>query len=67
MSKNKKNSDQDKEHISQNWFTSKTDKQTLQERGHRWKEGQWTTEENELLKRNIASYCQVGSSNVCEW
>lgn len=47
------------EHISQNWFTSKTDKQTLQERGHRWKQGQWTAEENEILKQNIRFYCQV--------
>lgn len=51
--------DQDKEHISQNWFTSKTDKQSLREQGHRWRQGQWTTEENEVLKRNIAFYCQV--------
>ncbi|XP_067932899.1 cyclin-D-binding Myb-like transcription factor 1 [Watersipora subatra] len=50
--------DQDKEHISQNWFTSKTDKQSLREQGHRWRQGQWTTEENEVLKRNIAFYCQ---------
>ncbi|KAF6031804.1 DMTF1 [Bugula neritina] len=44
--------------ISQNWFTSKTDKQTLQENGHRWRQGQWTAEENELLKHNINLYCE---------
>lgn len=51
--------EKEEEHISQNWFTSKTDKQTLQDRGHRWKQGQWTTEENEILKQNVRFYCQV--------
>ena len=51
--------EKEEEHISQNWFTSKTDKQTFQEKGHRWKQGQWTAEENEILKQNIRIYCQV--------
>ncbi|ELT87746.1 hypothetical protein CAPTEDRAFT_181021 [Capitella teleta] len=44
--------------VSQSWFTTKDDKMALQVKGHQWKQGQWSHEEVDLLKTNIAHYCQ---------
>lgn len=52
------------DNLSQNWITSKNDKRLLHDHGHRWKQGQWTSEENEMLRNNISSYCQVSQCRL---
>ncbi|XP_071541548.1 uncharacterized protein [Panulirus ornatus] len=50
--------------VNQSWFTSREDKDMLRWRGHAWRQGMWSREETELLKRNIGQYCaQRGVSN----
>ncbi|XP_075900349.1 cyclin-D-binding Myb-like transcription factor 1 isoform X1 [Nelusetta ayraudi] len=42
--------------VSQAWFTTKEDKDTLANKGHRWKQGMWSKEEIDLLMSNIDQY-----------
>ncbi|KAM6984761.1 cyclin-D-binding Myb-like transcription factor 1 [Aplochiton taeniatus] len=42
--------------VSQAWFTTKEDKDTLTNKGHKWKQGMWSKEEIELLMSNIDCY-----------
>ncbi|XP_068611173.1 cyclin-D-binding Myb-like transcription factor 1 [Brachionichthys hirsutus] len=42
--------------VSQAWFTTKEDKDTLAHKGHRWKQGMWSKEEIDLLISNIDRY-----------
>ncbi|XP_056445193.1 cyclin-D-binding Myb-like transcription factor 1 [Gadus chalcogrammus] len=42
--------------VSQAWFTTKEDKDTLANKGHTWKQGMWSKEEVEILMSNIARY-----------
>ncbi|GFR59312.1 cyclin-D-binding Myb-like transcription factor 1, partial [Elysia marginata] len=44
--------------INQAWFTTKDDKDALHMEGLKWKQGQWTKEEVEILEENINSYCK---------
>ncbi|XP_041346863.1 cyclin-D-binding Myb-like transcription factor 1 isoform X2 [Gigantopelta aegis] len=44
--------------FTQAWFTTRDDKATFQSKGHRWRQGQWTKEETELLQSNINAYCK---------
>lgn len=44
--------------VSQAWFTRKDDKMAFQDKGSKWKQGQWTKEEVDLLQSNIAQYCE---------
>ncbi|BFZ08287.1 hypothetical protein BsWGS_11326 [Bradybaena similaris] len=47
--------------INQAWFTTKDDKNALHNEGHKWKQGQWTKEEVEVLEANINKYCKDNS------
>nr|XP_022299297.1 cyclin-D-binding Myb-like transcription factor 1 [Crassostrea virginica] len=47
-----------KSDINQAWFTTRDDKQALQNTGVSWKQGQWTSEEVEILQSNITNYCK---------
>ncbi|XP_067110466.1 cyclin-D-binding Myb-like transcription factor 1 [Osmerus mordax] len=42
--------------VSQAWFTTKEDKDTLANKGHKWKQGMWSKEEIDLLMSNIERY-----------
>ncbi|KAM9772541.1 cyclin-D-binding Myb-like transcription factor 1 isoform 1-T1 [Syngnathus typhle] len=42
--------------VSQAWFTTKEDKDTLTNKGHKWKQGMWSKEEIDLLISNIEQY-----------
>ncbi|XP_034433629.1 cyclin-D-binding Myb-like transcription factor 1 isoform X1 [Hippoglossus hippoglossus] len=42
--------------VSQAWFTTKEDKDTLANKGHKWKQGMWSKEEIDLLMSNIDRY-----------
>ncbi|KAK2882950.1 cyclin-D-binding Myb-like transcription factor 1 [Channa argus] len=42
--------------VSQAWFTTKEDKDTLANKGHKWKQGMWSKEEIDLLMGNIDQY-----------
>uniref|UniRef100_A0A3P8ZV84 Cyclin-D-binding Myb-like transcription factor 1 n=1 Tax=Esox lucius TaxID=8010 RepID=A0A3P8ZV84_ESOLU len=42
--------------VSQAWFTTKEDKDTLVNKGHKWKQGMWSKEEIDLLMSNIQQY-----------
>ncbi|XP_030576141.1 LOW QUALITY PROTEIN: cyclin-D-binding Myb-like transcription factor 1 [Archocentrus centrarchus] len=42
--------------VSQAWFTTKEDKDTLANKGHKWKQGMWSKEEIDILMRNIDHY-----------
>ncbi|XP_041459384.1 cyclin-D-binding Myb-like transcription factor 1 isoform X2 [Lytechinus variegatus] len=42
--------------VTQSWFTTKYSKDSLSERGHKWKQGMWSNDEIELLERNIEEY-----------
>ncbi|XP_033111281.1 cyclin-D-binding Myb-like transcription factor 1 [Anneissia japonica] len=45
--------------ITQSWFTSKQSKDNLAEQGHNWKQGVWSLDEIEILKRNIEEYIEI--------
>ncbi|KAM4747269.1 cyclin-D-binding Myb-like transcription factor 1 [Rhinophrynus dorsalis] len=45
--------------VSRAWFTSKEDKDTLTNKGHRWKQGMWSKEEIEILMNNIDRYLKT--------
>ncbi|XP_057180069.1 cyclin-D-binding Myb-like transcription factor 1 isoform X2 [Triplophysa rosa] len=42
--------------VSQAWFTTKEDKDTLVNKGHKWKQGMWSKEEIDILMSNIERY-----------
>ncbi|XP_051976298.1 cyclin-D-binding Myb-like transcription factor 1 isoform X5 [Xyrauchen texanus] len=42
--------------VSQAWFTTKGDKDTLVNKGHKWKQGMWSKEEIDILMGNIDNY-----------
>ncbi|CAG12388.1 unnamed protein product [Tetraodon nigroviridis] len=42
--------------VSQAWFTTKEDKDTLTNKGHKWKQGMWSKEEIGILINNIERY-----------
>ncbi|XP_035533946.1 cyclin-D-binding Myb-like transcription factor 1 isoform X1 [Morone saxatilis] len=42
--------------VSQAWFTTKEDKDTLTNKGHKWKQGMWSKEEIDILMSNIDQY-----------
>lgn len=42
--------------VSQAWFTTKEDKDTLANKGHKWKQGMWSKEEIDVLMSNIDRY-----------
>ncbi|XP_051547441.1 cyclin-D-binding Myb-like transcription factor 1 isoform X2 [Myxocyprinus asiaticus] len=42
--------------VSQAWFTTKEDKDTLVNKGHKWKQGMWSKEEIDILMSNIDNY-----------
>ncbi|KAM8883140.1 cyclin-D-binding Myb-like transcription factor 1 isoform 1-T1 [Synchiropus picturatus] len=42
--------------VSQAWFTTKEDKDTLTNKGHKWKQGMWSKEEINILMSNIDKY-----------
>ncbi|XP_044042011.1 cyclin-D-binding Myb-like transcription factor 1 isoform X2 [Siniperca chuatsi] len=42
--------------VSQAWFTTKEDKDTLTNKGHKWKQGMWSKEEIDILMNNIDRY-----------
>ncbi|XP_019753222.1 cyclin-D-binding Myb-like transcription factor 1 isoform X3 [Hippocampus comes] len=42
--------------VSQAWFTTKEDKDTLANKGHKWKQGMWSKEEIDILMSNIELY-----------
>ncbi|XP_053365101.1 cyclin-D-binding Myb-like transcription factor 1 isoform X2 [Clarias gariepinus] len=42
--------------VSQAWFTTKEDKNTLVNKGHKWKQGMWSKEEIDILMNNIENY-----------
>lgn len=44
--------------VNQNWFTTKEDKSSLQNKGHSWKQGMFSKEETEILQANIQKYCE---------
>uniref|UniRef100_UPI00398E7751 cyclin-D-binding Myb-like transcription factor 1 isoform X3 n=1 Tax=Pristiophorus japonicus TaxID=55135 RepID=UPI00398E7751 len=58
---------EDLDPVSQAWFTTKEDKDTLQNKGHKWKQGMWSKEEIDVLMSNIENYLQVhGLSDATE-
>ncbi|XP_013395880.1 cyclin-D-binding Myb-like transcription factor 1 [Lingula anatina] len=44
--------------ITQSWFTNKEEKSALHSKGVKWKQGQWSKEEVDLLQMNIVNYCK---------
>ncbi|RUS75963.1 hypothetical protein EGW08_016270 [Elysia chlorotica] len=44
--------------INQAWFTTRDDKNALHSEGLKWKQGQWTKEEVDVLEDNINNYCK---------
>ncbi|XP_059510802.1 cyclin-D-binding Myb-like transcription factor 1 isoform X2 [Stegostoma tigrinum] len=58
---------EDLDPVSQAWFTTKEDKDTLQNKGHKWKQGMWSKEEIDILMSNIENYLQIhGLSDATE-
>lgn len=47
--------------VNQQWITNRSDKQELKEKGIEWKNGLWSTEEEEILRANIDDYCEKNS------
>ncbi|XP_075064787.1 cyclin-D-binding Myb-like transcription factor 1 isoform X4 [Mixophyes fleayi] len=45
--------------VSRAWFTSKEDKDSLTNKGHRWKQGMWSKEEIAILMSNIDRYLKA--------
>ncbi|NXJ46179.1 DMTF1 factor, partial [Spizaetus tyrannus] len=45
--------------VSQAWFTTKEDKDSLTNKGHKWKQGMWSKEEIDILMSNIERYLKV--------
>ncbi|KAG9489949.1 hypothetical protein GDO78_005715 [Eleutherodactylus coqui] len=45
--------------VSRAWFTSKEDKDSLTNKGHRWKQGMWSKEEISILMSNIERYLKA--------
>ncbi|KAM3925168.1 cyclin-D-binding Myb-like transcription factor 1 [Leptodactylus fuscus] len=45
--------------VSRAWFTSKEDKDSLTNKGHRWKQGMWSKEEISILMNNIERYLKA--------
>nr|XP_057921763.1 cyclin-D-binding Myb-like transcription factor 1 [Doryrhamphus excisus]XP_057921764.1 cyclin-D-binding Myb-like transcription factor 1 [Doryrhamphus excisus] len=45
--------------VSQAWFTTKEDKDTLANKGHKWKQGMWSKEEIDVLMSNIDQYVKA--------
>ncbi|KAM4678637.1 cyclin-D-binding Myb-like transcription factor 1 [Discoglossus pictus] len=45
--------------VSRAWFTSKEDKDSLTNKGHRWKQGMWSKEEIAILMSNIERYLKT--------
>ncbi|XP_069483928.1 cyclin-D-binding Myb-like transcription factor 1 isoform X1 [Ambystoma mexicanum] len=45
--------------VSQAWFTTKEDKDSLTNKGHKWKKGMWSKEEIDLLMCNIDRYLKA--------
>ncbi|CAH2275653.1 cyclin-D-binding Myb-like transcription factor 1 [Pelobates cultripes] len=45
--------------VSRAWFTSKEDKDSLTNKGHRWKQGMWSKEEIAILMNNIDQYLKT--------
>ncbi|XP_078530319.1 cyclin-D-binding Myb-like transcription factor 1 isoform X3 [Lissotriton helveticus] len=45
--------------VSQAWFTTREDKDSLTYKGHKWKKGMWSKEEIDLLMSNIDRYLKV--------
>ncbi|KAF6085709.1 cyclin D binding myb like transcription factor 1 [Phyllostomus discolor] len=45
--------------VSQAWFTTKEDKDSLTNKGHKWKQGMWSKEEIDILMNNIERYLKV--------
>ena len=43
--------------ITQAWFTTRDEKNTLHQKGYNWKQGQWSSEEIQVLEANIRQYC----------
>lgn len=53
--------------INQAWFTTKEDKDSLQGKGAKWRQGMWSKEEIGLLRANISEYCKVrGIPDPCD-
>ncbi|KAK3579058.1 hypothetical protein CHS0354_029918 [Potamilus streckersoni] len=50
--------------VTQAWFTSRDDKNSLHSKGASWKQGQWSKEEVEILQANIMKYCS--DSNISD-
>ncbi|XP_013393350.1 cyclin-D-binding Myb-like transcription factor 1 [Lingula anatina] len=44
--------------ITQSWFTNREEKTALHSKGVKWKQGQWSKEEVDLLQMNIVNYCK---------
>ncbi|XP_057710648.1 cyclin-D-binding Myb-like transcription factor 1 isoform X2 [Corythoichthys intestinalis] len=42
--------------VSQAWFTTKEDKDSLANKGHKWRQGMWSKEEIDILMSNIEQY-----------
>ncbi|XP_053572479.1 cyclin-D-binding Myb-like transcription factor 1 [Bombina bombina] len=49
----------DEASVSRAWFTSKEDKDSLANKGHRWKQGMWSKEEIAILMNNIDRYLKT--------
>lgn len=47
--------------VSQAWFTTKEDKDSLTNKGHKWKQGMWSKEEIDILMNNIERYLKIHS------
>ncbi|GAB5568498.1 cyclin-D-binding Myb-like transcription factor 1 isoform X1 [Prionailurus iriomotensis] len=45
--------------VSQAWFTTKEDKDSLTNKGHKWKQGMWSKEEIDILMNNIERYLKI--------
>ncbi|XP_054350041.1 cyclin-D-binding Myb-like transcription factor 1 isoform X2 [Pongo pygmaeus] len=45
--------------VSQAWFTTKEDKDSLTNKGHKWKQGMWSKEEIDILMNNIERYLKA--------
>eukprot|EP00079_Xenopus_tropicalis_P023324 XP_012815653.1 PREDICTED: cyclin-D-binding Myb-like transcription factor 1 [Xenopus tropicalis] len=45
--------------VSRAWFTSKEDKNSLTNKGHKWKQGMWSKEEIAILMSNIDRYLKT--------
>ncbi|XP_070559776.1 cyclin-D-binding Myb-like transcription factor 1 [Ptychodera flava] len=51
----------DPDPVSQCWFTTKEDKDTLACKGHKWKQGMWSKDEIMILQQNIDEYVKARS------